>query len=155
MERLSIISILKETISHNKLLFTSVLIVATIFIIIDRFLIQRIIFSILDNITNIDKAKKYLIYLGIIYFISSILQILIDYKSANITDSLTNSLLTRMTNLVYDKYEEDLRGMEPQLLTTYFEKLNNSLLEIINSPGDSIAGIVSVPFGLNIDPPVA
>ena len=133
MEKLSILSIFNDAIIQNKSLFIISLIVCIIFIGIDRFLIPRIVYSILENITNLEFSKQYLIYIGILYFISSYLQIILDYKIISISDSLTSSLIKRMTNVVYDKYEEDLRGMEPQLLTTYFEKLNTSITEILTS----------------------
>jgi ABC-type multidrug transport system fused ATPase/permease subunit len=93
-------------------------------------MIQRLVFSIMQTITNGGDTKKYIFYLGSIFMVSCLFQTLLDYKTNKITDSLNSALLKRMTNTVYYKYENDIRGMEPQLLTTYFEKLNNCLLDI-------------------------
>jgi len=130
MDELSIVSIYKETLSKNKFLFMILLVAAISFVIIDKFLVQRLVFTIIQNIGGGNETKKYIFYLGGIFILSYLFQTILDYKTSTITDNLNNVLLTRMTNSVYYKYEYDIRGMEPQLLTTYFDKLNNCLLEI-------------------------
>ena len=130
MDELSIVSIYKEALSKNKFLFMILLVAAISFVIIDKFMVQRLVFTIIQNIGSGIEIKKYIFYLGGIFILSYLFQTFLDYKTSTITDNLNNVLLKRMTNSVYNKYEYDIRGMEPQLLTTYFDKLNNSLLEI-------------------------
>jgi len=132
MEQLSILSIYKEALNKNKLLFMILLIAAISFVIIDKFMVQRLVFSIIQTISNGDDTKTYIIFLTGLLTISFLFQSLLDYKTNKINDSISNILLERMTNAVYFKYERDIRGMEPQLLTTYFEKLNNCLFDITN-----------------------
>jgi len=132
MEPLSILSIYKEALSKNKLLFFILLIAAISFVIIDKFMVQRIVFSIIQMLSEGGDTKKYILYLSGLLSISFLFQSILDYKSNKINDSLNSILLKRMTNNVYYKYERDIRGMEPQLLTTYFEKLNNCLYDITN-----------------------
>ena len=132
MEQLSILSIYKDALSKNKFLFMVLLIAAISFVIIDKFMVQRLVFSIIQSLSDGGDTKKYILYLTGIFSISFLFQSLLDYKSNKINDSLNSILLKRMTNAVYFKYERDIRGMEPQLLTTYFEKLNNCLFDITN-----------------------
>ena len=131
MEDLSILSIFKDSVLNNRFLSLVLFISSILYVLIDKFIIQNFIVEIVQTIKNGDDVKKLIWYLGLLYVISFSSQTFLDYKTNNITDSLSDSLITRMTRSIYNKYEKNISEMEPHLLTTYFEKLNASLSEIV------------------------
>ena len=131
MDDLSIVSIFKDTIFSHKLLSFILFIAVILYVIIDKFIIQNFIVSIVEGIQNGNDVKKLILYLGIVFILSFCSQTFLDYKTNRVTDSLSSSLITRMSKSIYNKYENDISIMEPQLLTTYFEKLNTVLFDLV------------------------
>ena len=131
MDELSILSIFKDAIFSHKLLSLILFIAVILYVFIDKFIIQNFIVSIVQGVQNGDDVKKLILYLGIVFIISFCSQTFLDFKTNNVTDSLSSSLITRMSKSIFNKYENDISTMEPQLLTTYFEKLNTVLLDLV------------------------
>lgn len=131
MKELTILSIFKDAIIKNKLLSIILLISALVYVIIDKFVVQTFIISIVENINNLSIAYRLIIHLGIVFAVSFCSQAFLDYKTTQFTDSMTNSLIKRLAKSIYYKYECNLTNMDSQLITTYFEKMNSSLMDLI------------------------
>jgi len=131
MKELTILSIFKDAIIKNKFLSIILLISALIYVIIDKFVVQTFIIAIVENVNNVSIAYRLILNLGIVFAISFCSQAFLDYKTTQFTDSMTNSLITRLAKSIYYKYECNLTNMDSQLITTYFEKMNSSLMDLI------------------------
>jgi len=130
-EKLSILSIFQHAVSQNKVLSIILLISALVYVIIDKFVVQTYIISIVQNVSNLTVVSSLIIHLGIVFAISFCSQAFLDYKTTRFTDSLTNSLIQQMARSVYHKYENNMTNMESELITAYFEKMNASLMDLI------------------------
>lgn len=131
MKDLTILSIFKDAIIKNKILSIILLISALIYVIIDKFVVQTFIISIVENMNNLSIAYRLIIHLGIVFAVSFCSQAFLDYKTIQFTDSMTNSLIERLAKSIYYKYECNLTNMDSQVITTYFEKMNSSLMDLI------------------------
>ncbi len=131
MKDLTILSIFKDAINNNKILSIVLLISALIYVIIDKFVVQTFIIAIVENINNLSLAYRLIIQLGIVFAVSFCSQAFLDFKTTRFTDSMTNSLIARLTKSIYYKYECNLTNMDSQLITTYFEKMNSALMDLI------------------------
>jgi len=130
-EKLTILSIFRHAVSQNKVLSIILLISALVYVIIDKFVVQTFIISIVQNVRNFSVVSSLIIHLGMVFAISFCSQAFLDYKTTRFTDSLTNSLIQQMARSVYHKYENNMSNMETELITTYFEKMNSSLMDLI------------------------
>jgi ABC-type multidrug transport system fused ATPase/permease subunit len=133
MDSLSILSICKEVVLTNKFITFILILFSLFFVLSDKFLIQKFLLLIVNNMKNTEKVKYFLGLTGLVIITSGIVQTYIDYKTNFVGDTITNILLQRMTNIIHKNHEKDIHGLKPQLLTTYFEKLNSSLLDIVYS----------------------
>ena len=133
MESLSILSIFKEVVLTNKFISLILILFSLFFVLSDKFLIQKFLLLIVNNLKNTEKVKYLLGLTALVIITSGCVQTYIDYKTNFVGDTITNILLQRMTNLIHKNHEKDIHGLQPQLLTTYFEKLNSSLLDIVYS----------------------
>jgi ABC-type multidrug transport system fused ATPase/permease subunit len=133
MDSLSILSICKEVVLTNKFITFILILFSLFFVLSDKFLIQKFLLLIVNNMKNTEKVKYFLGLTGLVIITSGIVQTYIDYKTNFVGDTITNILLQRMTNIIHKNHEKDIHGLQPQLLTTYFEKLNSSLLDIVYS----------------------
>ena len=133
MDSLSILSICKEVVLTNKFITLILILFSLFFVLSDKFLIQKFLLLIVNNMKNTEKVKYFLGLTGLVIITSGIVQTYIDYKTNFVGDTITNILLQRMTNIIHKNHEKDIHGLQPQLLTTYFEKLNSSLLDIVYS----------------------
>jgi len=130
---LSILSVIGESVAKNKGVSILLLVLSIVFVMIDSVALPRLTVEIVSNITNIKLMQVLLLYSVVCFIVRSMAQAYVDSKINILYDSISNNLLTRLIGRIHMNYETDISKLDTTVMTTYYEKMNSSIIDLVSN----------------------